>query len=136
MTKVSGEPLNEAQQQVIEKLAAKIVKWRATIPAIFTLESMKPLSFVGSQFLIAIGPFAQILFNPDEYDQFALAMENRDNVEYFLRRIESLDAKALDEERAMRKRAKELRKARREERRQRKLAAKGESTTGPAAKNE
>ena len=109
------------QKELIEKVAQKIVKWRAAVPAIFALESMKPLSFVGSQFLIMIGPVAEILFKPGEYEQFVLAMENRDNVEFMLRRIEDLDAKAIEEERAARKHAKELRRRRREERRARRV---------------
>ncbi|MBN1593493.1 MAG: hypothetical protein JW941_09660 [Candidatus Coatesbacteria bacterium] len=124
MTGHSGEPLTEAQQEVIEKVAKKIIRWSAAVPAIFALESMKPLSFVGSQFLIAIGPFAEIIFNPDEYQQFVLAMENRDNVEYLLQRIESLDMEARDAEKAARKRAKEIRKEKREAKRAKRLQAK------------
>ena len=94
------QALTDFQKQVIEKIAKKIVRWHAAVPAIFTLESMKPLSFVGSQFLVAIGPFADVLFNPEEYEQFALAMERRESVEYLLQRIESLDADARDAEKA------------------------------------
>ena len=124
MTGERVEPLTEFQKQLIERIAAKVVKWHAAVPAIFTLESVKPLSFVGSQFLIAIGPFAEIVFNHDEYEQFVLAMESRDNVEYLLQRIESLDAKAGDEEKAARKRVKELRREKRAARRARRLRAK------------
>jgi len=118
------EPLTDFQKQLIDRVAAKVVKWRAAVPAIFALESMKPLSFVGSQFLIAIGPFAEIVFNHEEYEQFVLAMESRDNVEYLLQRIESLDARARDEEKAARKRAKELRQKKRAARRESRLQAK------------
>lgn len=111
-----NEPLTDVQKQLIDKVAHKVVRWRAAVPAIFMLESMKPLSFIGSQFLIAIGPLAEIVFNPVEYEQFVLAMENRDNVELLLQRIESLDAESRDEERQARKRAKELRRQRRQKR--------------------
>ncbi len=127
MTGEKLEPLTDFQKELIEKVAQKVVRWHAAVPAIFTLESMKPLSFVGSQFLIAIGPFAEILFNHDEYEQFVLAMESRDNVEYFLQRIEALDAKARDEEKAARKRAKELRRDRRAARRAKRLQARAAS---------
>ncbi len=127
MTGEKLEPLTDFQKELIEKVARKVVRWHAAVPAIFTLESMKPLSFVGSQFLIAIGPFAEIVFNHDEYEQFVLAMESRDNVEYFLQRIESLDAKARDEEKAARKRAKELRRDRRAARRAERLQARAAS---------
>ena len=123
MTGQRSEPLTDFQKQLIEKVAGKIVKWHGAVPAIFTLESMKPLSFVGSQFLIAIGPFAEIIFKHDEYEQFVLAMENRDNVEYLLQRIESLDADARDAEKAARKCAKDLRREKRAARRARRLQA-------------
>jgi hypothetical protein len=124
MTSQQSEPLTDFQKQIIEKIAAKIVKWHGAVPAIFTLESMKPLSFVGSQFLIAVGPFAEVIFKHDEYEQFALAMESRDNVEYLLLRIESLDADARNAEKAARKRARELRREKRQARRARRLQAK------------
>jgi hypothetical protein len=118
------QPLTDFQKQVIEKIAKKIVRWHAAVPAILTLESMKPLSFVGSQFLVAIGPFADVLFNPEEYEQFALAMERRESVEYLLQRIETLDAESREAEKAARRRAKELRRKRRAERRAKRLETK------------
>jgi len=124
MTFEQKETLTDFQKQLIERVAQKVVRWRAAVPAIFTLESMKPLSFIGSQFLIAIGPFAEILFDHNEYEQFVLALENRDNVEYLLRRIEALDGKARDDEKAARKRARELRREKRTARRARRLRAK------------
>ena len=124
MTFEQKEALTDFQKQLIERVAQKVVRWRAAVPAIFTLESMKPLSFIGSQFLIAIGPFAEILFDHNEYEQFVLALESRDNVEYLLQRIEALDGKARDEERAARKRARELRREKRTARRARRLRAK------------
>ena len=124
MSSEQKESLTDFQKQLIERVAQKIVRWRAAVPAIFTLESMKPLSFLGSQFLIAIGPFAEMLIDRNEYQQFVLALESRDNVEYLLQRIEALDGKARNEEKAARKRAKQLRQEKRTARRARRLGAK------------
>ncbi|RLC45934.1 MAG: hypothetical protein DRH70_06530 [Candidatus Coatesbacteria bacterium] len=118
------EGLTDFQKQIMEKIAKKVVRWRASVLAILMLESMKPLNFLGSQFLVAIGPFADVLFNPEEYEQFALALERRDTVEYLLRRIEILDAESREAERAARRQAKELRRKRRSERRAKRLGAK------------
>lgn len=126
MIETHCEQLTEVQKQLIERVAQKIVRWRATVPAIFALETMKPLSFVGSQFLITIGPLAEILFRPGEYEQFVLAMENRDNVEFLLRKIEDIDSTVRDEEIEQRKRAKELRKRRKQERRAKRSSSKSE----------
>ena len=40
-----------------ERLARRIVARGLATPAIFALESMKPLSFLGSQFLVFVQPF-------------------------------------------------------------------------------
>ncbi|HUT04749.1 MAG TPA: hypothetical protein VM163_12755 [bacterium] len=118
------QALTDFQKQIMEKIAKKVIRWHATVPAILMLESMKPLNFVGSQFLVAIGPFADVLFNPDEYEQFALAMERRESVEYLLQRIEALDAESRQAEKAARSRAKELRRRSRAERRAKRLETK------------
>ncbi len=118
------QALTDFQKQIMEKIAKKVVRWHATVPAILMLEPMKPLNFVGSQFLVAIGPFADVLFNPEEYEQFALAMERRDSVEYLLQRIEMLDAESRNAEKAARSRAKELRRKSRAERRAKRLETK------------
>lgn len=79
-------------EMLIEKLAQKIVRMRMTVPAIFFLESSKPLAFLGSQLLVFFEPFVQTLFNFEQYQRFALLMEDRSNWERLLRKIEELDA--------------------------------------------
>lgn len=83
-----------------------------TVPAIFFLESMKPLSFVGSQALHFFEPMVRALFTVPEYDRFALLMERRENLEALLVTIERQDAVARQEEREARERARAERKAR------------------------
>jgi hypothetical protein len=76
-----------------------------TVPAIFFLESMKPLSFVGSQALHFFEPMVRALFTIPEYERFALLMERRENLEALLVTIEQQDAAARREEREARERA-------------------------------
>jgi len=83
-----------------------------TVPAIFFLESMKPLSFVGSQALHFFEPMVRALFTVPEYDRIALLMERRENLEALLVTIEREDAAARREEREARERARAERKAR------------------------
>ena len=97
------EPLNEREAAIIEKIAAKVVSLKMTVPAILFLESVKPLNYIGAQALIFFEPFVQTLFNFSEYDTFRQMMERRENVERLLLKIEELDAKLLAQEKAARK---------------------------------
>ncbi len=78
-----------------------------TVPAIFFLESVKPLSFVGSQALHFFEPLVRAFFHVEDYERFALLMERRENLEALLVKIEERD----DEER---RREKERRRPRAE----------------------
>ena len=105
---VTVEPLTSEEAAIMEKIAAKVVGLRMTVPAILFLESVKPLNYIGAQALIFFEPFVQALFNLKEYDTFRQMMERRENVERLLLKIEELDAKALAEERVARKARKEV----------------------------
>jgi hypothetical protein len=96
---VSGEvePASE-DEELIRKVAERIVRMRMTVPAIFFLESSKPLAFLGSQLLIFLEPFVQTLFNIRQYQRFALLMEDRDNWEKMIRKVEDLEAEYSERE--------------------------------------
>ena len=83
-----------------------------TVPAVFFLESVKPLSFVGSQALHFFEPMVRAFFSVQEYERFARMMERRDNFEALLRRIERRD----DDERAKEQERRDREKAERAER--------------------
>ncbi len=85
-----------------------------TVPAIFFLESMKPLSFLGSQAMHFFEPFVRALFSVSEYDRFAVMMERRENLEALLVKIETQDDTARRAEREARARARAERRARAE----------------------
>ena len=82
----------ERQAELIQKLAAKIVEMKLTAPAIFVLESSKPLSFIGSQALVFLQPVVQAVFPFKEYQEIAVMLEDRENVEKLIVAIEKLDA--------------------------------------------
>jgi hypothetical protein len=83
-----------------------------TVPAIFFLESVKPLSFVGSQALHFFEPMVRALFTVPEYDRFAYLLERRENLEALMVAIERQDATSRREEREAKDRARAERKAR------------------------
>ncbi len=89
-----------------------------TVPAIFFLESVKPLSFVGSQALHFFEPFIRAFFAVQDYDRFAAMMERRENLEALLVKIEGRD----DEERLKDRERRERERTERAERKHRKEA--------------
>lgn len=83
-----NEEFNEKDQTLFDRLAEFVVKRKMAAPAILFLESTKPLNFIGSQFLIVLGPLIKVFFNITEYDRIVELMEKRDNVERLICTIE------------------------------------------------
>ena len=100
----------EEDDELIEKVARKVVNMRLTVPAIFLLESSKPLAFLGGQLLVFLEPFIQTLFNFKRYQRFAFLMENRDNWERLLRRIEDMEEEAKQREKEEKREKKKKKK--------------------------
>lgn len=96
---------------MIRKVAERLVRMRMSVPAIFFLESSKPLAFVGGQLLIFLEPFVQAIFNFAQYQRFAALMEDRDNWERLVRKIEDLEAEFTEKEKREKRARKEARKA-------------------------
>lgn len=84
--------VSEAQSAAVEKMARLIVRYSLTLPAIMALESMRPLAFVGSQFMHVMSPAATMLLPFGEWDQVATLLEDRRGVEYVITVIEETDA--------------------------------------------
>lgn len=89
-----------------------------TVPAILFLESVKPLSFVGSQAMYFFEPMVRALFAVPEYERFAALMERRESVEALLVAIERRDEEERRNEREARQRAREERAARQQRRKE------------------
>ncbi len=108
--KIEATPLSPKQDEILNKIAFKVVQWRMTVPAILFLESVKPLNYVGSQMLVFFEPFVQAFFTVRDYNEFVRMMEERENVERLLQRIEKLDAEMLKKEKEEKKKRKEEKK--------------------------
>ena len=78
----------EDGERILKRVADEVVSRRLTAPAIFLLESCRPLSFVGSQAMIVLEPFVRAIFDLPDYRKFALMMERRENVESLIEMIE------------------------------------------------
>jgi hypothetical protein len=81
----------ERKAELFGKIARKIVDMRLTPVAIVTLESVKPLSFIGSQLMVFFQPIFSAVFPFKQYDEFAALLEERSNIEEFIQLIEKLE---------------------------------------------
>jgi hypothetical protein len=87
-----ASPEKLTDDEILDRVAEGVTSRRLSVPAILFLESSKPLSFVGSQFLVFMEPFVKTIFTSASYDRFAALMEDRDNYERLIQKIEALEA--------------------------------------------
>jgi len=76
------------ERAVLTRLADEVVRRRMAVPAIFVLESVRPLSFIASQGLIFFEPIVRTMLTVKDYDVFARALERRENVDWLVRYLE------------------------------------------------
>lgn len=110
--KAAAEPVFSAEdEQLLDRLAELTVRHRMTVPAILLLESVKPLSFLGSQALHFFEPMVRAFFSLPDYDRAAALLERRESLEALLVRIEAKDDSMRREEREAKERRREARRA-------------------------
>ncbi len=102
--------LTAYQEEILTKIAQKVVSWKMSVPAILFLESVKPLNYVGSQMMAFFEPFVQAVFSWKDYDEIRMMMEERGTVEKLLQRIEAVDSEAQEKEKASKQERKLQRK--------------------------
>jgi hypothetical protein len=114
-----GKPTPD-EQVLMDRIAKWVVKRGLTVPAILTLESVKPLNWIGSQAMVFFDPFFSSIITSKttlkDYETFQHMMEKRQNVENMLLTIERFDAEMEIAERAAKKEQKALRLQKRQAR--------------------
>jgi len=98
----------DLDEALLASVAGRIVRMGLSVPAVFFLESTKPLSFLGSQALVFMEPFVKAFLNLASYDRFTTLMEDRKNIERLIRKIEELEderSRKAREEKAARRAA-------------------------------
>ena len=84
---------SEEADQIIRKIAEKIHSYGMDVPAILTLESIKPLAFIGSQMSrLFLSPFLPILGDDISItgEKLMKLFEKRENVEKIITTLEEL----------------------------------------------
>ena len=100
MDEVKFEVTEERKKFLINKIAQKVIDYRLSPVAIIFLESSKPLSFLGNQFLIFMQPFYRALFSYREYEEITAMLEDRNNIEVLICEIERLEEEGDERKRA------------------------------------
>ena len=85
----SGPPrLSPEDAALLDRLADAVVRRHMATPALLFLEASRPVSYLGSQWLHFLEPFATHVFDADQYARLAGLMEHRGTPEELMRRIE------------------------------------------------
>ena len=84
-----------SNQKILSKFAKEISDRGMSVPAIFFLESTKYISFIGSQFLVFLGPIATCFINNNKYYNFTEILEDRENIEFLLNELERINIEAV-----------------------------------------
>jgi hypothetical protein len=98
---LDAEPLaipNAEDQAIIDRLAQAIVSRGLTAPALLLLECARPLNYVSGQFMRLIAPFAELLFDQQQYARLASFLERRGSIEYICRRVEAIDRRTATDD--------------------------------------
>jgi hypothetical protein len=82
--------LSDEDRALLDSLADGIVRRRLTPAALFFLESMKPMGFVGSMMMTFLRPIVAVIWSdPARWDRVAALLERRGSIELLLRRLEA-----------------------------------------------
>src|SRR4030042_47339 len=100
MDQVNFQVSEERKKFLINKIAQKVVDMRLAPVAIVFLESSKPVTFLGNQFLIFMQPFYRALFSYNEYEEVTAMLEDRNNIEKLICEIERLEEARNERKRA------------------------------------
>ncbi len=80
----------EIEDDLAERIAQRVVGMGMGMISMVFLESLKPLSFIGSSILVFGRPIMSVFFDADAYDRFIALMEDRNNIDRLVDRIEQL----------------------------------------------
>lgn len=80
---------SERRDALIERLAQRIEGIGLSSAAILMLEAHKPLSFVGSQAILVLQPLLSFAIDSQTSQEYALLLEQRDNVELLICRLDT-----------------------------------------------
>ena len=84
--------ISQSDRQLISKLAHKIIRHGMSVPAVFFLEMVKYMSFIGSQLMVFFGPVITVFIQSESYYKITHLLEERQNVEFLMLEIERIES--------------------------------------------
>ncbi|QDT28715.1 hypothetical protein Enr10x_40600 [Gimesia panareensis] len=78
------------QQEIADRVCREIVRRDMVTLAILSLETCRPLNYVGSQAIHFFTPFLSFLVEPRSQKLFAEFLEKRGSIEWLCQRLETL----------------------------------------------
>jgi hypothetical protein len=90
VTAADEAALSDEDRTMLDELADAIARRRLTSAAIFFLESMQPLGFLGSQLMLGLRPLISLVWtSPLRWDQVQRVLTRRGSIELLLQRLEA-----------------------------------------------
>jgi hypothetical protein len=86
------DTLTPEDDQLLAKIAEIIHQRGLTGPAVLGLESVRPLSFLGSQALQFLNPLVQIFLSSPEFERLAEILRERDHLDRLLAHLEAVSS--------------------------------------------
>ena len=88
----SSVTISQSDRHLISNLAEKIVRHGMAVPAIFSLEMVKYMSFISSQLMVFFGPVITVFIQSKSYYKITNLLEERQNVEFLMLEIERIES--------------------------------------------
>tara|TARA_R110002095_G_scaffold1432_4_gene7448 strand:+ start:19636 stop:20031 length:396 start_codon:yes stop_codon:yes gene_type:complete len=86
------------QQQIADRICREIIRREMVTLAILSLETCRPLNYIGSQAIHFFAPFLSFLVDPKSQNIFADFLEKRGSIEWLCQRLETLSSPHADNE--------------------------------------
>jgi hypothetical protein len=91
-TRSEAETFTIEDLALLQRIADAVVQRRMAAPAVVFLESLGPMSFLGSQALHFFAPIIELAFSAHEVSQVAALLERRDTTVRLIALIETASA--------------------------------------------
>ncbi len=88
-TRSEAETFTAEDLALLQRIADAVVQRGMAAPAVVFLESLGPMSFLGSQALHFFSPIIELAFNAQEVSQVAVLLERRDTTVHLIALIEA-----------------------------------------------
>ncbi|WP_145111733.1 hypothetical protein [Gimesia panareensis] len=88
------------QQEIADRVCREIVRRDMVTLAILSLETCRPLNYVGSQAIHFFTPFLSFLVEPRSQKLFAEFLEKRGSIEWLCQRLETLSNESISRQKS------------------------------------